>query len=137
MNWNSRTSTVLLILFFLVFILIDFGFYVKEAVDCHVFVTLLATVLVSRMDRKVVSYFFPLATTAHVFLVIFVLVFTASALWGRSPTATGSPRPASCQIGRGGCPRNTDMRGEETGSPELSETRRDIGRREPEEPDSK
>ena len=44
---NGRTSPILLILFFLVFVLIDFGFYVKETVDCRAFVTSLATVLVS------------------------------------------------------------------------------------------
>jgi hypothetical protein len=61
-------------MFFLIFVLIDFGFYVKEAVDCHAFVTLLAMVLVLMMDRRVVSYLFLLATTAHAFLVVFVFV---------------------------------------------------------------
>jgi Na+/H+ antiporter NhaC len=46
LEWNGRTSIVLLILFFLVFVFIDFGFYVKEAADCRAFVTSLATVLV-------------------------------------------------------------------------------------------
>ena len=58
-------------------------------------------------------------------------------------------RPVSCQIGRGGSPCNTGTRSAETGSPELlvawrglttqgpmgQEARRDIGRREPEEPE--
>jgi hypothetical protein len=56
---------------------------------------------------------------------------------------------ASCRIGRGGSPRNTSKRGAETGSPELlaawrglaaqgsvgQEARRDVGRREQEEPE--
>jgi hypothetical protein len=49
---NGRTSTILLILFFLVFVFIDFGFYIKEAVDCRAFVTSLATVLESTTDRS-------------------------------------------------------------------------------------
>ena len=55
-------------MFFLVFVLIDFGFYVKEAVDWH------ATVSVSTTDRRVVSYLFPLATTAHAFLLLLLLL---------------------------------------------------------------
>jgi hypothetical protein len=74
------TSTAILILFFLVFVLVDFGFYVKEAVDQRVFVASLATVLVSTTDRSV-SYLFPLATTAHAFLVVLVVVLVVTVVF--------------------------------------------------------
>ena len=74
------TSTAILILFFLVFVLVDFGFYVKEAVDQRVFVVSLATVLVSTTDRSV-SYLFPLATTAHAFLVVLVVVLVVTVVF--------------------------------------------------------
>ena len=62
-------------MFFLVFVLIDFGFYVKEAVDWH------ATVSVSTTDRRVVSYLFPLATTAHAFLVVLVVLVVVTVVF--------------------------------------------------------
>ena len=74
------TSTAILILFFLVFVLVDFGFYVKEAVDQRVFVASLPTVLVSTTDRSV-SYLFPLATTAHAFLVVLVVVLVVTVVF--------------------------------------------------------
>jgi hypothetical protein len=74
------TSTAILILFFLVFVLGDFGFYVKEAVDQRVFVASLATVLVSTTDRSV-SYLFPLATTAHAFLVVLVVLVVVTVVF--------------------------------------------------------
>ena len=72
-------------MFFLIFVFIDFSFYVNEAVDWHAFVMSLAAVSVSTMDRRVVSYLFLLATTAHAFLVvvlivIFVLICTSTIL---------------------------------------------------------
>jgi hypothetical protein len=40
-NVNDFTSSILLVLFFLVFVFIDLGFYIEEAVDRGAFVAAL------------------------------------------------------------------------------------------------
>lgn len=48
---NSRTSAILFVLFFFIFVLIDFGFYVEEPIDSSALVTSLATALVLKTNN--------------------------------------------------------------------------------------
>jgi len=74
-----RTSTILLLVFLLVFLLIDFGFYIKEPVNGGALVTALREESVSWAGHsyRTAAYLLSFATTvrAFIFIVLFVIVF--------------------------------------------------------------
>jgi hypothetical protein len=73
-----RTSTILLLVFLLIIILIDLGFYIEEPVDGGALVAALAEVSVSWGEHscRTATYLLSFATTirAFIFVVLFFVV---------------------------------------------------------------
>jgi hypothetical protein len=73
---TELTSAILLFIFFLVFILIDLGFYVEEAVNGGALVAALTETSVSRVDTcRTTACLLPLATTVRAFIIVIVIPF--------------------------------------------------------------
>jgi hypothetical protein len=72
-----RTSTILLLVFLLVILLIDLGFYIKEPVNGGALVTALAEESVSWAGHsyRTAAYLLSFATTIRAFIFIFVVLF--------------------------------------------------------------
>jgi hypothetical protein len=72
-----RTSTILLLVFILVFLLIDLGFYIKEPVNGGALVAALAEESVSWAEHscRTVAYLLSFATTVRAFIFISVVLF--------------------------------------------------------------
>jgi len=74
---DVRTSAILLLVFLLVFLLIDLCFYVKEPVNGSALVTALGEVsVVGGHSYRIVAYLLPFAATVRAFIVIFVILFS-------------------------------------------------------------
>jgi hypothetical protein len=72
-----RTSTILLLVFLLVFLFVNLSFYIKETVYGSALVTALAKVSVSWAEHscRTATYFLSFATTVRAFIFIVVLFF--------------------------------------------------------------
>ena len=73
---TELTSAILLLIFLLVFILVDLGFYVEEPVNSGALVAALTETSVSRVDTcRTDAYLLPLATTVRAFIIVIVIPF--------------------------------------------------------------
>jgi hypothetical protein len=72
-----QTSTILLLVFLLVFLLIDLGFHIKEAVNGGALVSALAEESVSWAEQscRTAAYLLSFATTVRAFIFILVVLF--------------------------------------------------------------
>jgi hypothetical protein len=74
---TKLTFTILLLVFFLVLLLIDLGFYVKEPVNGGALVATLTETSVSWVEPtcRTAAYLLPLATTVRAFIIVIVIPF--------------------------------------------------------------